>query len=63
MHDIIHDRSGNEVQDKVEQTKVNSRDRVQDTQNMVRLQLGFRHSVLLGVLTETFGPIPTGQPN
>jgi hypothetical protein len=27
MHDIIHDRSGNVIQDKVKQTKVDSRDR------------------------------------
>jgi hypothetical protein len=42
---------------------MDSRDRVQNIQMMIKLQLGLRHSVLLGVLTETFGPIPTGQPN
>jgi hypothetical protein len=37
--------------------------REQNIQMMIILQLGLGHSVLLGVLTEPFSPIPTGQPN
>ena len=37
---------------------MDNRDRAQDIQVMVILQLGFGHSVLLWILTETFGPIP-----
>jgi hypothetical protein len=42
---------------------MDSRDRVQNIQVVIALQLGLRHSVLLWILTEPFRPIPTGQPN
>lgn len=40
---------------------MDSRYRLQGIQLIASLQLGLGHSVLLGVLTEPFSPIPTGQ--
>jgi len=38
---------------------MDSRDRAQNIQVMIILQLGFGHSILLWILTEPFRPIPT----
>ena len=40
---------------------MDSRYRLQGIQLIASLQFGLEHSVLLGVLTEPFSPIPTDQ--